>query len=161
MRKTDAEEIQRINKMVYRYALLTLKSPEDAEDITQEVLYRYVMSTTMFENDEALKAWLYKVTINLCRNLRTNSWYKKRVVLDDEFWNTVPSKTEEVDESLLEVIHSLPLKYSEVVLLFYYEEYTVPEIAVLLGKKENTIYSLLNRARKLLKKKIGGTYDEQ
>ena len=50
----------------------------------------------------------------------------------------------------------LPEKYRDVVYLYYYEEYTAPEIGRILGKKENTVYTLLKRARKTLKDKLGG-----
>jgi len=54
------------------------------------------------------------------------------------------------------VVLSLPKKYKDVIYLHYYEGYTVPEMAKLLNKKENTIYSHLHRARALIKKKLGG-----
>jgi len=56
----------------------------------------------------------------------------------------------------MNAVLSLPPKYKDVVYLFYYEDYTVPEMAKLLGIKENTIYSNLHRARELLKKELGG-----
>jgi len=52
---------------------------------------------------------------------------------------------------------SLPPKYKDVIYLFYYEDYTVPQMAKLLHQKENTIYSNLHRARKLLKQELGGS----
>lgn len=55
---------------------------------------------------------------------------------------------------------SLPLKYKEAVYLHYYEDYTAPEIAKILGKNVNTVYTLLNRARGMLKEKLGGDRDE-
>ena len=57
---------------------------------------------------------------------------------------------------VLEAVLELPEKYRDVVYLYYYEEYTAPEIGRILGKKENTVYTLLKRARKILKDKLGG-----
>ena len=57
---------------------------------------------------------------------------------------------------VLEAELSLPKKYKDAVYLFYYEGYTAPEISKITGKKENTIYTTLSRARKLLREKLGG-----
>ena len=57
---------------------------------------------------------------------------------------------------MLQAVLELDPKYRDVVYLFYYEQYTAPEIAKILGKKENTVYTRLARARGLLKEKLGG-----
>ena len=57
---------------------------------------------------------------------------------------------------VLEAVLALPVKYRDVIYLYYYEEYTAPEIAQILGKNVNTVYTLLNRSRKILKEKLGG-----
>ena len=57
---------------------------------------------------------------------------------------------------VLEAVLSLPVRYKDAVYLHYYEGYTAPEIAKILGKNVNTIYTLLNRARQLLREKLGG-----
>lgn len=68
----------------------------------------------------------------------------------------IPAEHREV----LEAVLSLPSKYREVIYLHYYENYTAPEISQLLGKKVNTVYTLLTRARQLLKETLGGDDDE-
>ena len=60
------------------------------------------------------------------------------------------------DHKVLEAVLSLPVRYKDAVYLHYYEGYTAPEIAKILGKNVNTIYTLLNRARQLLREKLGG-----
>lgn len=62
------------------------------------------------------------------------------------------------NREVLEAVLSLPKKYREVIYLHYYEEYTAPQIGKLLGKNVNTVYTLLTRARQLLKEKLGGEY---
>lgn len=57
---------------------------------------------------------------------------------------------------MLEAVLSLPEKYRDVVYLYYYEEYTAPEISKVLGKNVNSIYTLLNRSRLILKERLGG-----
>jgi RNA polymerase sigma-70 factor (ECF subfamily) len=54
------------------------------------------------------------------------------------------------------VVLSLPKKYKDIIYLYYYEEYTVPQIGQLLKRNENTIYSQLHRARELMRQKLEG-----
>lgn len=55
---------------------------------------------------------------------------------------------------ILEMVLKLPKKYKDIVYLYYYEEYTAPEIAGILNKNVNTVYTLLNRARALMKDQL-------
>ena len=71
-----------------------------------------------------------------------------------------PAEIQEDNREVLEAVLSLPARYRDVVYLYYYEEYTAPEIGKILGKNVNTIYTLLNRAKKILRKKLGGDADE-
>ncbi|MEG0115519.1 MAG: sigma factor-like helix-turn-helix DNA-binding protein, partial [Hydrogenoanaerobacterium sp.] len=57
---------------------------------------------------------------------------------------------------ILHTVLSLPAKYKDIIYLFYYEGYSALEIAKILGKNENTVYSLMSRGRALLKEKLGG-----
>jgi RNA polymerase sigma-70 factor (ECF subfamily) len=70
----------------------------------------------------------------------------------------VESITDEESE-ILEAVHNLPVKYREVIHLFYYEGYSTSEISSLLQKKESTVRSLLHRAREMLKRALKGVYD--
>lgn len=60
---------------------------------------------------------------------------------------------------VLEAVLALPLKYRDVVYLHYYENYTAPEISRVMGKNVNTVYTLLTRAKQLLREKLGGELD--
>ena len=60
---------------------------------------------------------------------------------------------------MLEAVMSLPAKYRDVVYLHYYEGYTAVEIARILKKNQNTVYTLLTRSKKLLREKLGGDGD--
>ena len=57
---------------------------------------------------------------------------------------------------VIEAVLALPQKYRDVVYLHYFEDYTVPQISRILGKKVNTIYTLLTRSRRMLREKLGG-----
>ena len=70
----------------------------------------------------------------------------------------LPAPPEE-HRAVLQAVQSLPAAYRDVVYLHYYEGYTAPEIARILGKNVNTIYTRLTRARGLLREALGGDDD--
>jgi len=142
--------------MVRRICFLYLRNNADVEDVFQEVFLKLLNNKTPFENSEHEKAWLIRVTINKCKDLLKSFWHNNI----DSIENIQLPYEDNYHGELLTVVISLPQKYKDVIYLFYYEEYTVPEIAKLLKKNENTIYSQLHRARTLIKQKLGGKADD-
>lgn len=141
---------------IYRLAYSYLKNSYDAEDALQDVLLQYLKSKQCFESKEHRRAWFLRITSNLCKN-RLKSAYHKLSILKEE----VPSIQDfTIEESeVLQAVQSLPVKYREVIFLFYYEGYHTEEIARILQKKDATIRSLLLRARKKLKLSLKEAYD--
>lgn len=137
--------------------MIQLKSYADTEDIFQTVFLKYVLSSVAFENEEHEKAWFIRVTINACKDL-LKSFFHRHVTSLDEILER-PVQMREDHREVLEAVLSLPQKYREVVYLHYYEGYTAPEISRILGKKVNTIYTLLTRSRQMLREKLGGDED--
>lgn len=119
---------------------------------------KYVLSSVSFENEEHERAWFIRVTINACKDLLKNFFRSHTVSIDEVLEQ--PAEIQEDNREVLEAVLSLPARYRDVVYLYYYEEYTAPEIGKILGKNVNTIYTLLNRAKKILRKKLGGDADE-
>lgn len=148
----------RYSDTVRRLCMVHLKNIADTEDIFQTVFLKYALSSAEFESREHEKAWFIRVTINACRDLLRSFFRKRTVSLDELTEQAAP--LEEDNREVLEAVLSLPLKYKEAVYLHYYEDYTAPEIAKILGKNVNTVYTLLNRARGMLKEKLGGDRDE-
>ncbi len=138
---------------VRRLCMIHLKNHADTEDIFQTVFLKYLLSTKEFESPEHEKAWFIRVTVNACRDL-LKSFFRSWTVSMEEVLDQ-PSLPQE-DHEVLEAVLSLPARYKDAVYLHYYEGYTAPEIAKILGKNANTIYTLLNRARQLLREKLGG-----
>ena len=138
---------------VRRLCMIHLKNHADTEDIFQTVFLKYLLSTKEFESPEHEKAWFIRVTVNACRDL-LKSIFRSRTDSMEEVLDQ-PSLPQE-DHEVLEAVLSLPARYKDAVYLHYYEGYTAPEIAKILGKNVNTIYTLLNRARQLLREKLGG-----
>lgn len=150
--------IERDADTVRRLCMIHLKNYADTEDIFQTVFLKYVLSSVSFENEEHERAWFIRVTINACKDLLKN-FFRSHMVSIDEVLEQ-PAEMQEDNREVLEAVLSLPARYRDVVYLYYYEEYTAPEIGKILGKNVNTIYTLLNRAKKILRKKLGGDADE-
>lgn len=142
--------------MVRRICLVHLKNMHDTEDVFQNVFLKYMLYKDSFENEEHEKAWLVRVTVNACtdwlRSLSRRRWIPLESLLEEG--NAPDNASREVMEAVLQ----LPEKYRRVIYLFYYEGYSAVEIAGILGKKENTIYTWLSRARGILREKLGGEW---
>lgn len=150
--------LDRYSDTVRRLCMVHLKNMADTEDIFQTVFLKYALRSAEFESREHEKAWFIRVTINACRDLLRSFFRSRTVSLDELTEQAAP--LEEDNREVLEAVLSLSLKYKEAVYLHYYEDYTAPEIAKILGKNVNTVYTLLNRARGMLREKLGGDGDE-
>lgn len=131
--------------MVYRLAFSRTKSKHDSEDILGEVFLRYVKYKPKTENAEHLKAWLIRATINCSNTFLTSSWVRKIFPLNDALYTEMAEHSEvyyavmQLDKNARTVIH-----------LYYYEDYSVNEIADILKASPSAIKSRLMRARKKL-----------
>ena len=142
--------------MVRRICFVHLKNRHDTEDVFQNVYMKYMLYEGSFESTEHEKAWFVRVTINACTDWLRSLSRKKWIPLD-----ALAEESATLDDSskeILEVILKLPEKYRDVIYFFYYEEYTAVEIAKILGKKENTVYTWLSRAKDILREKLGGEW---
>lgn len=148
------EVIQREKDLVYRLAFSQCHQKDQADDIFQNVMYRYLKRKPTFESSEHEKAWFIRVTLN-CSKTSLKSFWNNRVEEIDEQAYIFEKK--EID--LTPYLNKLPKKYNAVLYLFYYEGYSTKEMAKLLHIKENNVRVLLNRARNQLRKEI--EYDEK
>ena len=137
---------------VRRICMVHLKNYADTEDIFQNVFLKYALSSDIFQNEQHEKAWIIRVTLNACKDL-IKSFFRSKTVSLDEIINE-PAVVEEEQREILEIVLNMPEKYKDIVYLYYYEEYSAVEIGRILGKNVNTIYTLLSRARKILKEKL-------
>ena len=151
------EAIERYADTVRRLCMLHLKNHADTEDIFQTVFLKYALHTEPFADSEHEKAWLIRVTINACKDL-LKSFFRSRTVSLDEVLEQ-PAALAPDHREVLEAVLSLPQKYRDVIYLHYYEGYSAPEIARILKKNVNTVYTLLGRARQQLREALGGEGD--
>ena len=158
---------QEVNRAMERHAdtvrrlcMVHLKNRADTEDIFQTVFLKYLLSTVDFESEEHERAWMIRVTLNACKDL-VRSVFRRRVVSVGEALEQLAEPLPPENREVLQAVLSLPQKYRDVVYLHYYEDYTAPQIARVLGKNVNTVYTLLNRSRQLLREALGGDEDEK
>ena len=163
------EVIERYADMILRIAYQSVKNMHDAEDVCQDVFLKLLEKDRDFENEEHLKEWLIRCAVNKSKDFLKSGWYRNLVhnvvmtygdgeekyeadcnVRDNGKYEPECIMNEE-SEVLREVM-ALPLKYRSVIYLYYYEEYSVEEIAGILQKNRNTIKTWLSRGRKILEK---------
>ena len=154
--KTEAI-IRKYADMIYRIAMHNLSNPSDAEDIVQEVSLALLTKCPDDKDDIAVKHWLIRVTINKCKSFHRQFWQRKRESIDDYLHLEAPHQRGVMDEVL-----ELPKKERNIIYLYYYERYSIRDIAEILHINANTVSSHLQRARKKLKSILteGGTYHE-
>ena len=138
--------IEAYSDMIIRIAYQNLQSREDSEDVAQEVFIKLI-SHPGFDDDEYLKAWLIRVTVNLCKDLLRKLKRRRTQPGFDEEWEPFSDEQQWVFDTL----RSLPPKYKNVIYLYYYEGYSTPEISAIIGKSEKTVWSQLSRGRDKLK----------
>ncbi len=141
----------------YRVAFSMLKNHADAEDIAQETLLRLFLYQPEFKNAEHEKAWMIRTAINLCKDLLKSKWHKTTVGIEsvpEEGRLVFQAPYLEEDDTLWAVLE-LPDRYKNCLYLFYYEDYSIREIAEILEEPENTVKTNLRRGREALKQLLG------
>ncbi len=136
--------------LVRRVCFYHLKNRADTEDVFQTVFLKYMLHEEAFSDEEHERAWLLRVSINACKDYLKNFFRRNMLPLDA--LREVAAEEPEGRREVLEAVLSLPKKYRDVIYLHYYEGYSALEMGRILGKKENTVYSLLSRGRGILKK---------
>lgn len=144
-----------MKRICYSYT----KNYHDTQDIMQNVFLKYLKINPNFENKEHEKTWIIRVTMNLCKDL-LRSFFRKNQSLDElEDMQILMYNEQRDDLSLVRAaVQKLPPKYKNVIWLYYYEGYSAVEIAKILEKKENTIYTWLKRGKEQLRIMLGGDF---
>ncbi len=152
---TDREdfcEVYRRNvRTVYQTAYMHLRNRNDAEDAVQNIFLKYITAKPVLESLQHEKAWFIVTARNYCRDQLKSWWRKKRTETEGEeqFYEQFESDD---DYEMTEILMKLPDSYREILYLYYYQEYTIKEIAGITGQKENAVKTRLCRARDKIKK---------
>ena len=144
------EMFEKFKNTVYAVVFNYVRNVEDAADLEQEVFLKLLSHETEFESEEHMKAWLIRVSINLCKNhLRSRSYLSDRPLPED-----LPAEAREKQGELLQWVLRLPEKYRIPLHLFYYEEYSIRQIAQVTDLPEATVKIRLKRGREKLGKSL-------
>ena len=129
---------------VFRLAFSMLKSPADADDVTQNVLLSLYRTEYQFESDEHVRSWLMKVTVNECRKVWRRPFRSHENI--DDYAETLAFEDPSYRD-LFEAIMQLDRDKRTVIVLYYIEGYSIKEIAEILDVPAATIGTRLARAR--------------
>jgi len=140
---------RKLGPELYRFCILQMRSPSDAEDVLQDVFVKYLYRAPVFRTPEQERRWLFQVAWNQCRD----EWKKRRrkdLPLEATELVALPPE----DRALIEEVAELPEKQRTVIHLYYYEGFTVREIAKLLGVTASTVKMRLKRGRDALRNRL-------
>ncbi|MDR7237535.1 sigma-70 family RNA polymerase sigma factor [Neobacillus drentensis] len=156
------EMMNRYGQEVLRLVFSYVNNRTIAEDLTQDIFVKCYKGLHTYSGKSKLRTWLWRIAINHCKDF-LKSWYTKNVVItEDEPLNNTTKKDmveqtviqRQEDDQLISAIMMLPIKYREVIYLYYYEELPIKEIAVLTEVGDSTVKTRLRRAKELLKERL-------
>ncbi|NEU30610.1 sigma-70 family RNA polymerase sigma factor [bacterium LRH843] len=145
------------NELV-RLAFSYVKDAEIAKDLVQNTFIKCYKNLDSFRYDAQIKTWLYRITINECKDY-LKSWNYKMVQVKSFINETARSVLPSVEKSVMdqysnaqmkETINSLPKKYREVIYLYYHDSLKMDEISKVLDIPVNTVKTRLRRAKQRL-----------
>lgn len=150
--------VEEYGDSLLRMCFLYLKDIRLAEDAVQDTLIKVYSRYSQFEGKASEKTWVMRIAINVCKNYLRSSWWRRidaSAVLEN-----IPGENKEVeDDALIYHIMKLSSKYKEVILLYYYQDMKIREMAEVLQIPESTVATRLTRAREKLKTHLKGWND--
>lgn len=138
-----------------RTCYLYLKDYQLAEDAVQETFIKAMRAYDSFEHKSSEKTWLMRIAINCCKNVMRTRWFRTRQNDPEDHMNGIgddPIDDFLEKDSVSAAIMALRADDRQIIVLHYYQELSVKEIAIIIGKSENTTIQRLNRARGKMKK---------
>ncbi len=144
---------------LYRLCMLYLRDTHLAMDAVQDTFLRAFQAQGGFRGEASAKTWLTAIAVNVCRDHLRSVWFRRVDMVLDNI--PAPPAADPEDDALLRCILELPPKYREVILLYYYQEFSIPEIADMLRTNPNTVSTRLRRAREKLRPKLKGWWDDE
>ena len=149
--------IEKYKNNIYAVAFNICKNKHDAEDVVQDTFIQYLSHKKDFQSEEHIRAWIIRVAINKAKN-KNNLFFRRNSLPLEDYINTLTFESDETQE-LFETVMKLPKKYRIVIHLFYYEDYSVQEIANILKITQCNVKVRLSRGRLLLRKTLKEAWD--
>ncbi len=158
MRQSVQELAALYQRSLFAAAFNMCKNKQDAEDVVQDTFVQYYTTKKEFESEQHVRAWLMRVAVNKAKNINRTFWRRNKVSIED-YMETLVFETPEA-ETLFETVMQLPEKYRIVIHLYYYEDYTVSEIADILKLSESNVKIRLSRGRGMLRNALKEEWDD-
>lgn len=152
---TDADFIafyERHWKYVYRLCFTYMKNASDAEDCAEDVFVKVFTGNFSFEDETHERKWLTVTAINHCKDKLKHWWHKEVSSIEES--QEISAEEQEDHSEVLESVLKLPVKYKDVIWMYYHDGYQTDEIAQLLNRPPSTVRNQLKDARNLLKKQL-------
>lgn len=147
-----------------RIAMQHTGSRTEAEDIVQDTFLRLLESGKQFGDHEHAKAFLIRSAVNRCFDYLKSARRTRNISLTDAEEHALPPDSGgfhgELTLAVLEAMQQLRPEYRNVIYLYYYEEYSIKEIAAILRKSSNTVSSWLTRAKKQMREVLQDEQDD-
>ncbi|AMX00226.1 RNA polymerase sigma factor [Rummeliibacillus stabekisii] len=145
------EWIRQNKKQLYWLAYSYVKNEQDALDVVQDSIQKAMQNYQQLLNKEKLKSWFYRIVINTSLDFLKK--FRRVQVTDDDTLLYLSSSTEDQYENLdlAGALERLPTKYREIVILRYFEDLKIEEVAYILNENSNTIKTRLYKALKILR----------
>ena len=150
--------IELYQKTVFSVAYCYVRNTYDADDITQDIFLKLYTYKGSFNDDEHIKAWLIRCTVNECKNLLSS--VRRRFTEPLSAAENIPAPDEIIrDDDIYPLMMKLGKKTRLALYMHYYEGYEPNEIAVMTHSKVSAVYAQLKRGRKALKQLIENSAD--
>ena len=150
--------IEKYRNNLYTAAFNVCKNAQDAEDVVQDTFLQYWSQKKEFETEQHIRAWLLRVAINKAKN-KNNTFFRRNALPLEDYMETLAFQSEELSE-LFAAVMKLPEKYRIVVHLFYYEDYSVKEIADILKITPGNVKVRLSRGRMSLRNTLKEAWED-
>ena len=154
------------SKPIYFLALRMLSDPTAAEDATHDVFLKAYQKMDQFRGDANIRTWLYRITINHCKNLQ-QTWHNRNIFPTDDrdVWEAAPAdtnplrvlETKELGQRIQKTLEALPEEYRLMLLLVADEKMSYEEVAELTGQSADSVRGKLHRARKAFQQHFSKT----
>ena len=163
----DQVLVQMVNQyqgLLLRMCYIYLRDMELAKDATQDTFLKAYRSLDSFRGECSEKTWLIQIAMNTCRDMQRSAWFRhhdRRVTPEDLPQAILPPDDDDDLDVMCDVLQ-LPSKLKEVVMLYYWQNMNVNEIAHALGITHSTVSTRLKRAREklydVLERRLGYFY---
>ncbi len=157
---------QEHSQQIYYLALRMLGNPAQAEDATHDVFIKAFRAMKEFRGEANIRTWLYRITINHCRNL-AQTWHQRHIFsnADEAVWETTTHsdsplrvlEIKELGERIQKTLDALPAEYRLLLLLVADEKLSYDEIGVLTEQTADAVRGKLHRARKAFQQQFQKT----